>query len=173
MTNEFDCVSERPPPTTCQQRAVVVTTTTVPPTSTTEAPTTTSTSTTTSTTTTTSTSIPTSTTSTTAPVGATSANWTFFYRGNFDGTEFLAAVFYLNDANGNPISNRTVSLSIRTTSGYQVGTGQCETGSGGDAGRCSGYYGIPNWANAVYIVATAVQGPPPYTPPPQQSPTAS
>ena len=181
MANEFDCVSERPPPTTCQQRALTVTTTSTSTPSTTSSTTTPSSTTTTTTppsTTTTSpppsstTTGPSSTTSTTAASSATSATWTFIRRGNYDGYEYVIAVFYLYDASGNPVSGRTVDVSVRVNSGNQVASGGCTTGSGDQAGRCAAIYGIPNSAGDVYLVATGVRGTPPLDPPPQTSPVA-
>lgn len=180
VNNEFDCVSQRPPPTTCQRRAVVVTTTTAPTTtiadSTTTSldttPTTADTTTTSSSSSSTSTSVQSSTT-TTAGIGTTSATWTFTYRGNYDGTEYVAATFYLYDSAGQPVTNRTVSVSIRVSNGTEVATGSCRTGSGDYAGRCFGIHRIPNSAGAVYLVATAVDGTPALSAPPEQSPTVS
>ena len=172
VNNEFDCVSQRPPPTSCQRRAVVVTTTTAPTTTIADTTTTESTTTTEPTTTTSSTTTTVApTTSTTAGIGSSSANWTFIRRGNYDGTEYVAAVFYLYDSSGNPVPGRTVSLSLRGTDGSEVATGQCETASGDYAGRCFGIYRLPDWADAVHLAATAVSGTPQLTAPPEPSPT--
>ena len=177
VNNEFDCVSQRPPPTTCQRRAVVVTTTTAPTTTIADVTTTTTAETTTTaaptTTEATTSTTAEATTTTTAGIGTTSATWTFTYRGNYDGTEYVAATFYLYDAGGQPVTNRTVSLSIRVSNGTEVSTGSCRTGSGDYAGRCFGIYRIPNSAGAVYLIATAVDGSPALSAPPEQSPTVS
>lgn len=165
VANEFDCVSERPPPTTCQQRALAVTTTSASPTSTTSTPATTS-----STSTSTTTVATTSTTATTAPSGSTSATWTFTYRGNYDGYEYVYAIFYVRDSSGNPVPGRSVDVSARVTSGDQVSSGRCTTGSGDQAGRCAGIYGIPSSAGDVYLVATAIGGSPALDAPPEASP---
>lgn len=179
VNNEFDCVSQRPPPESCQARALAITTTTAPTTTTTApavttttapaATTTTAAPITTTSTTSTSTTAPAPTTTTTAPVLATSVQWAYTNRGDSDGNEYVSTALRLTDANGNPLSNRPLSISVKTPSGQTVGGTTCTTWSGDYAGVCVLYVGVPNWADSVRFTVTAVGGSPAASVPPEAS----